>query len=175
MLISPCGRLHELCAANRMGWSTALPPPQVDFSQSVSHLWRQFKVRGNTADAATGQMANSGGGGGPPGAVVGGGSGCYNCGETGERCTNLQTRRWCYNHYFVKWNNLWLFNLSVCHKICLVGLCKRWTMIARPCWIAGHLARECPNPRVAGGGRGCYNCGQPGASPCTDQETPSTG
>eukprot|EP00208_Stichococcus_sp_RCC1054_P000912 CAMPEP_0206138928 /NCGR_PEP_ID=MMETSP1473-20131121/3988_1 /ASSEMBLY_ACC=CAM_ASM_001109 /TAXON_ID=1461547 /ORGANISM="Stichococcus sp, Strain RCC1054" /LENGTH=338 /DNA_ID=CAMNT_0053532493 /DNA_START=621 /DNA_END=1634 /DNA_ORIENTATION=- len=27
---------------------------KVDFSQSVSHLWRQFKVRGNTADAASG-------------------------------------------------------------------------------------------------------------------------
>lgn len=68
---------------------------QVDFSQSVSHLWRQFKVRGNTADAASGQLANSGGGGGPPGVPGGGfsggrgggggggGNGCFNCGEPG--------------------------------------------------------------------------------------------
>ena len=95
------------------GASTALPPPQVDFSQSVSHLWRQFKVRGNTADAATGQMANSGGGGGPPGAGVGGGSGCYNCGEPGECLTILQTRRWCYYHHFVNQNFICLLNLLV--------------------------------------------------------------
>lgn len=45
---------------------------QVDFSQSVSHLWRQFKAFGSKADAAAGESANSGAaGGGRGGACFG--------------------------------------------------------------------------------------------------------
>ena len=45
---------------------------QVDFSQSVHHLWRQFKAFGNKADAAAGDSANGGApGGGRGGACFG--------------------------------------------------------------------------------------------------------
>jgi uncharacterized membrane protein len=46
---------------------------QVDFSQSVHHLWRQFKAFGNKADATAGDSANGGApGGGRGGACFGG-------------------------------------------------------------------------------------------------------
>ncbi len=51
---------------------------QVDFSQSVSHLWRQFKRFGNQADAAAGESANAGGRAG------GAGGACFTCGELGH-------------------------------------------------------------------------------------------
>ena len=54
---------------------TSLPTrcTQVDFSQSVSHLWRQFKTFGNKADGVAGESANSGApGGGRGGACFGG-------------------------------------------------------------------------------------------------------
>lgn len=57
---------------------------QVDFSQSVSHLWRHFKMRGNTADAAAGELAHSSGVTALPGNRGGGGGGCYTCGQSGE-------------------------------------------------------------------------------------------
>lgn len=58
---------------------------KVDFSQSVSHLWRQFKVQGSKADAATGALANSSGGSMMPGGRGGGGgSHCYTCGQQGH-------------------------------------------------------------------------------------------
>lgn len=51
---------------------------KVDFSQSVSHLWRQFRAFGNKADAAAGESANSGAPGG------GRGGACFECGQLGH-------------------------------------------------------------------------------------------
>ena len=62
----------------------------MDFSQSVSHLWKQFRRFGSKGDAAAGEAAAAHGGGGGGGGG-GGERTCYNCGDAGHnaaQCPN---------------------------------------------------------------------------------------
>jgi len=52
---------------------------QVDFSQSVAHLWKQFRRLGAKGDAAAGEAAAAHGGAPGGGALGGGGRGAGTC------------------------------------------------------------------------------------------------